>query len=117
MRGLWRWECNGVSFLQIPTTVPSGSLCSSSGTYYFLGGFCSELAAVDNFILGNSFPVTFFGIYGGFFLAYGFTLTPYSGSTNTAVYPKGPEDPGFMASLGMLNPQTPFRMKLMLSAI
>lgn len=77
-------------------------LTTSRGTYYFLGGLCSELAAVGNFVLGNTFPVTFFGIYGAFFLSYGFTLTPYSGSTNPNVYHKGPEDPGFLASLGAL---------------
>jgi hypothetical protein len=73
------------------------------GSFFFLGGFCTVLASVGNFILGNTFPATFLGIYGGFFLSLGLTLTPSSGSANTDVYPKGPEDPGFMAAFGRKN--------------
>ncbi|EKD21268.1 putative GPR1/FUN34/YaaH-class plasma membrane protein [Drepanopeziza brunnea f. sp. 'multigermtubi' MB_m1] len=70
------------------------------GSLFFLGGFCTMLASVGNFILGNTFPATFLGIYGGFFLSLALTLTPSSGAANTDVYPKGPEDPGFMAAFG-----------------
>ncbi|KAK2608583.1 hypothetical protein QQS21_002930 [Conoideocrella luteorostrata] len=77
-----------------------GNGVATLATYYFLGGMCSELAAIGNFILGNTLPTTFFGIYGGFFLAFGFTMTPSSGAANKDVFPKGPEDPGVMASLG-----------------
>lgn len=47
------------------------------GTYYFFGGLLAVLACVGEWVLGNSFPSTFFGVYGGFFLYYGATLTPY----------------------------------------
>lgn len=61
---------------------------------------CSVLAAVGNFILGNTLPTTFFGIYGGFFLSFGYILTPSTGAASENVFPKGHEDPGVLASLG-----------------
>jgi succinate-acetate transporter protein len=35
------------------------------------------LTAIAEFLLGNAFSMVTFGVYGGFFLAYGATLIPW----------------------------------------
>ncbi|KAF2753612.1 GPR1/FUN34/YaaH-class plasma membrane protein [Pseudovirgaria hyperparasitica] len=55
----------------------AGNGAATVGTFYFFGGLLAILAAIGEFILGNSFPSTFFAVYGAFFLYYGATLTPW----------------------------------------
>jgi succinate-acetate transporter protein len=47
-----------------------------SGSIIFLGGLLAILSAIGEFLLGNAFSMVTFGVYGGFFLAYGATLDP-----------------------------------------
>jgi succinate-acetate transporter protein len=76
----------------------------NSGATYFLGGLLAILSAIGEFLLGNSFSMILFGVYGGFFLAYGATLQP----TFNAYIAYDPTDPtgavmspGFLSSIGM----------------
>jgi uncharacterized protein len=62
------------------------------------------MVAVGEFILGNSFSIVMFGTYGGFFLAYGATLTPFYDAFTAYANPQDPAaapiSPGFLASIG-----------------
>lgn len=73
------------------------------GTYFFSGGLLAVLACIMEWILGNSFPSVFFGVYGGYFLAYGATIVPEFGAY-LAYNPSNPEAgmmaPGFLSGLG-----------------
>jgi succinate-acetate transporter protein len=49
----------------------------NSGGIIFLGGLLAIMATIGEFLLGNAFSMVIFGVYGGFFLAYGATLIPW----------------------------------------
>ena len=77
-----------------------------SGGIYFLGGLLAMLTAIGEFLLGNGFSMVTFGVYGGFFLAYGATLQP----SFNAYIAYDPTDelhaaasPGFLSSFGRLS--------------
>lgn len=46
------------------------------GTYFFSGGLLAIISCILEFILGNTFPATFFGVFGGYFLAFGANIVP-----------------------------------------
>ncbi|CAK4015529.1 related to GPR1 and Fun34p [Lecanosticta acicola] len=46
------------------------------GTYFFSGGLLAIISCILEFILGNTFPATFFGVFGAYFLAYGANIVP-----------------------------------------
>uniref|UniRef100_A0A2D3UVC2 Related to Y.lipolytica GPR1 protein and Fun34p n=1 Tax=Ramularia collo-cygni TaxID=112498 RepID=A0A2D3UVC2_9PEZI len=54
----------------------TGNGAATIGTCWFSGGLLAILACIMEFILGNTFPAVFFGVFGSYFLAYGATLTP-----------------------------------------
>lgn len=76
------------------------------GTYYFSGGLLAILACIMEFILGNSFPAVFFGVFGAYFISYGTTITPYFGayaaysSDPTGAPQEGVLSPAFNSGLG-----------------
>lgn len=70
-----------------------------------MGGVVMVIGSILEWILGNSFPAVVFATFGGFWLAYGATLTPafaaasaYS-SDGTSVA-EGLQSQGFNASFG-----------------
>lgn len=64
------------------------------------------LTAIGEFLLGNAFSMVTFGVYGGFFIAYGATLQPSFNAyiaydpTNPAL---APVSPGFLSTFGRPN--------------
>ncbi|KAH8689340.1 GPR1/FUN34/yaaH family-domain-containing protein [Talaromyces proteolyticus] len=61
------------------------------GSMVFLGGLLLILGAVGEWILGNTYPATVFGIFGGFWFSFGATLEP---SFNAyGAYSPDPSDP------------------------
>lgn len=84
-----------------------GDGAATVGTLYYMGGLLAILASIGEWVLGNTFPSTFFGVYGGFFLFYGATLTPSYGAYSTfASSPDAPltgtMNPEFLASVGFV---------------
>lgn len=75
------------------------------GTYFFSGGLLAIIAMILEFILGNTFPATFFGVYGAYFLSYGATLVPEF-NAYLAYNPTNPAEavtaPPFLSGLGKL---------------
>jgi len=78
-----------------------------SATYYFFGGLLLILAALLEWLMGNTFPSVVFAAYGAFFFSFGGTLTPSFSAF--ASYAASGEDPasglrsqGFNASFGRL---------------
>ncbi|KAF7191000.1 Protein alcS [Pseudocercospora fuligena] len=69
----------------------TGNGAATVGTYYFSGGLLAIIAMILEFILGNTFPAVFFGVYGGYFLSYGATITP--GFAAYLAYAPDPSDP------------------------
>lgn len=53
-----------------------GNGAATVGTYFFSGGLLAILTCIMEFILGNTFPAVFFGVFGGYFLSFGATLLP-----------------------------------------
>lgn len=56
-------------------------------------------------LLGNSFPATFFGVFGGFFLSYGATITPAYGaylSYDPSSAMEAVKTPAFIVGLGKI---------------
>ena len=80
-----------------------GRGAATVGTYYFSGGMLAIFAMIFEFLLGNSFPATFFGVFGAYFFSYGATLTP-SFDAYLAYDPSNPTKaavaPPFLAGLG-----------------
>ncbi|KAL1979774.1 hypothetical protein VTN96DRAFT_5202 [Rasamsonia emersonii] len=74
-----------------------GDGAATIGVFYFTGGLLLTIAAVLEFILGNTFIFVVFGTYGGFFLSLAGTLTPSNGAA-AAYEPSDPTNPGFHAS-------------------
>jgi succinate-acetate transporter protein len=81
--------------LQFQGSTPS-SLASVSGTFYFLGGIAMNIAGIAEFILGNSFPMAVFIIYGCHWVNIGYLNDPVHGIV--ASYAAGSE-PGALAQL------------------
>ncbi|KAJ5168029.1 GPR1/FUN34/yaaH family-domain-containing protein [Penicillium canariense] len=69
------------------------------GVAYFFGGLLMILAAVLEFILGNTFIFVVFSSYAAFWLSLAATLTPFY-AAYTAYDPSNPENPGFNNSYG-----------------
>ena len=53
------------------------SPASTTAVYYYFGGLLLILGGVGEFILGNTFPCVVFLSFGGFWLSFGGTLTPF----------------------------------------
>lgn len=53
-----------------------GNGAATTGVFYFLGGLLLILSSILEFLLGNSFPMVVFAVYGGFWLSFAGTLTP-----------------------------------------
>lgn len=49
----------------------TGNGAATVGTYYFSGGLLAIISCIFELILGNTFPATFFGVFGGYFLSFG----------------------------------------------
>jgi uncharacterized protein len=81
--------------LQFQGSTPS-SLASVSGIFYFLGGIAMNVAGIAEFILGNSFPMAVFIIYGCHWVNIGYLNDPVHGIV--ASYAAGSE-PGALAQL------------------
>jgi succinate-acetate transporter protein len=71
------------------------------GLAFFYGGLCQLIAGVQEYRAGNTFGATAFCSYGGFWLALGFVLLPFSGIV-AAYIPKGAVAPSadFHTALG-----------------
>ncbi|KAE9363559.1 GPR1/FUN34/YaaH-class plasma membrane protein-like protein [Stipitochalara longipes BDJ] len=81
--------------LQFQGSTPS-SLASVSGTFYFLGGIAMNVAGIAEFILGNSFPMAVFMIFGCHWVNIGYLNDPVHGIVSS--YAAGGE-PGALAQL------------------
>jgi succinate-acetate transporter protein len=57
----------------------TASLTSVSGTYYFLGGIAMNIAGIFEFILGNTFPMVVFIIYGSHWVNLAYLSDPAHG--------------------------------------
>ncbi|KAK5046013.1 hypothetical protein LTR84_008800 [Exophiala bonariae] len=82
----------------------TGGLGSAAvGSYYFLGGLLMITASLFEWVRGQSFPSIVFATYGGFWLTYASTLTPFYNAA-IAYQPQNPDtaatNPEFAASLG-----------------
>ena len=75
----------------------STSIVGASGTWYFFGGIAMNVAAICEFILGNTFPFVVFMIYGTHWVNIAYTNDPWhplseayvaaaGGAAETAVY-------------------------------
>ncbi|KAI9714672.1 MAG: hypothetical protein M1812_006337 [Candelaria pacifica] len=53
-----------------------GSGASDVGAYIYMGGMLMTLSGILEFFIGNTFPFVVFCSFGGFWLAFGTTLTP-----------------------------------------
>ncbi|KAE8318307.1 GPR1/FUN34/yaaH family-domain-containing protein [Aspergillus transmontanensis] len=73
------------------------------GTAYFFGGLLMILAAVLEFILGNTFIFVVFSSYAAFWLSLATTLTPFY-AAYTAYEPSDPTNPGFNNSYEFQTP-------------
>lgn len=83
----------------------TGNGAATVGTYYFSGGLLAIISCIFELILGNTFPAVFFGVFGGYFLSFGATLTPSFGaflaySPDPTMPAEGIETPGFLSGLG-----------------
>jgi len=74
----------------------ASSLASVSGTFYFMGGIAMNIAGLADFILGNSFPMAVFIIFGCHWVNIGYLNDPVHGIV--ASYAAGGE-PGALAQL------------------
>ncbi|TKA80413.1 hypothetical protein B0A49_01190 [Cryomyces minteri] len=87
--------------LQWRGTGPA-SLTGISGSYYFFGGIAMNVAALCEFILGNTFPFALFMIYGVHWINLGYMQDPLHNIAG-AYGAKGAESIGFNAGNGMYN--------------
>lgn len=55
----------------------AGNVAAGVGTYYFLGAVLLYAGGIGEWILGNTFPSVVFFTFGGFWAAFGATLTPF----------------------------------------
>jgi len=83
-----------------------GNGAAEIGAYYFFGGALMLIGGFLEFILGNTFPFVVFSSFGGFWLTFASTLTPFyaaysSYSPNPTTDPTaGISTVGFTASFG-----------------
>ncbi|KAE8349875.1 GPR1/FUN34/yaaH family-domain-containing protein [Aspergillus coremiiformis] len=84
-----------------------GSGIAFTGPIIFLGGTLLVITSILEFILGNTFPCVVFGTIGGFWFAFGATLTPafnaaapYSASTTNTI--EGLHSPEFLNTYAFL---------------
>jgi succinate-acetate transporter protein len=59
------------------------SLTAISGSYYFMGGIALNIAGLAEFILGNTFPMVAFIIYGCHWLVLAYISDPLHGIVNS----------------------------------
>ncbi|KAK5018826.1 hypothetical protein LTR60_001335 [Cryomyces antarcticus] len=78
------------------------ALTGISGSYYFFGGIAMKIAALCEFILGNTFPFALFMIYGVHWINLGYMQDPLHNIAG-AYGAKGAESIGFNAGNGMYN--------------
>jgi uncharacterized protein len=55
----------------------AGNVSAGTGTYFFLGAILLYAGGIGEWILGNTFPSVVFFTFGGFWGAFGATLTPF----------------------------------------
>ncbi|KAI0532862.1 GPR1/FUN34/yaaH family-domain-containing protein [Xylaria digitata] len=76
------------------------------GSYFFLGGLLVLLGGIGEWILGNTFPATVFGIFGGFWLTFGATIVPGNGAygiySTSGIGAEGLDEPQFYATFSFL---------------
>lgn len=78
-----------------------GGGAATLGVFLFMGGMLQVIGAVLEFVLGNTFSFVVFSTFGGFWLAFGTTLQPSSGTAAAFEASGGHESPVFAASFGM----------------
>ena len=67
-----------------------GDGSATTGVYFGVGAILMLLGGILEFFLGNTFPAVVFCSFGGFWFAYGGTLTPGFGAY--AAYAKDPNN-------------------------
>ncbi|KAI9873859.1 MAG: hypothetical protein M1830_010515 [Pleopsidium flavum] len=82
-----------------------GNGAAGTGTYFFMGGVLMIIGGVLEFFLGNTFPFVVFCSFGGFWLTFGATLTPFYNaygaySPDPNMPAEGLASPKFAASFG-----------------
>jgi uncharacterized protein len=70
-----------LSFINAGIITTHDAVSATIGLAFFYGGLCQLLAGMLEFRRGNTFGVTAFSTYGGFWLATGFYLTVLKGTT------------------------------------
>ncbi|EME38819.1 hypothetical protein DOTSEDRAFT_66810 [Dothistroma septosporum NZE10] len=65
------------------------SAAAGVGTYYFFAGILLYAGAIGEWILGNTFPATVFFTFGGYWMSFGATLTPFFNAVNAYSDPAG----------------------------
>lgn len=83
----------------------TGNGAATVGTYFFSGGMLAILACIMEWIIGNTFPAVFFGVFGGYFLSFGATLVPSFNAygayaTDPSNLETGKAAPGFLSGIG-----------------
>lgn len=83
----------------------TGLGAATVGATYFSGGLIAIISCIFELILGNTFPATFFGVFGAYFLAYGATFTPSFNAiaayaSSDPVTHTGADSPAFNSGLG-----------------
>lgn len=74
-----------------------GDASATVGTYYYLGAILLYAGGIGEWILGNTFPSVVFFTFGGFWGAFGATLTPFYNAVNAY----SAEPAGFFNSFAM----------------
>ena len=60
----------------------AGNAAAGTGTFFFLGAILLYFGGIGEWILGNTFPATVFFTFGGFWGAFGASLTPFFNAIN-----------------------------------
>lgn len=60
----------------------TGNASAGIGTFYFLAAILLYAGGIGEWILGNTFPAVVFFTFGGFWGAFGATLTPFFNAIN-----------------------------------
>jgi len=79
-----------------------GNGAAGIGFYIGFGGVCMILGGIGEWILGNTFPATVFTSFGGFWIAYAITLTPYTGTISDYALSGGLHGKPFNASFAFI---------------
>jgi uncharacterized protein len=67
----------------------AGNVSAGTGTYFFLGAILLYAGGIGEWILGNTFPSVVFFTFGGFWGAFGATLTPFFNAVAAYENPDG----------------------------